>query len=72
MPEKKWAVPRPVLPNRDFNVWCVDRTVDEGRKAAMRWLIEFIGVKLKNDNVARPIAHDNGKSVTIEQAGPHV
>jgi hypothetical protein len=70
MPEKKWAVRRPVLPNRDFNVWCVDRTVDEGRKAAMRWLIEFVGIRLdKNDNVARPIAHDNGKSVTIEQAG---
>jgi hypothetical protein len=36
----------------------------------MRWLIEFIGIRLdKNGNVAPPIAHENGKSVTIEQVG---
>jgi len=74
MPEK-WAVLRPVLPNRDFNVWCVDRTVDEGRKAAMRWLIEFIGVILKpgkpaeKEKAAAPTPHLNGKSVTIRQVG---
>ena len=69
------------LPNRNFNVWCVDRTVDEGRKAAMRWLIEFIGLILKpgkpakngkfaeNEKAAAPTPHPNGKSVTIRQVG---
>jgi hypothetical protein len=60
----------PVLPNRDFHVWCIGRSVDEGRKAAMRWLIEFVGVKA-NDK-GDPIAvtpHRNGRSVTIQQVG---
>jgi len=67
----KWAVPRPPdLPNRDFRVWCVDRCVDEGRKAAMRWLIEFVGVTLdRNDEPAPTKPHENGKSVTIGQVG---
>jgi len=64
-------VSRPTdLPTRDFRVWCVDRSVDEGRKAAVRWLIEFVGV-IANGN-GDPIAvkpHKNGKSVTIEQVG---
>ena len=56
--------------HRDFHVWCIGRSVDEGRKAAMRWLIEFVGV-IANDNgdpiVVKP--HKNGKSVTIQQVG---
>jgi hypothetical protein len=67
----KWAMPQPpVLSNRDFHVWCIGRSVDEGRKAAMRWLIEFVGV-IANDN-GDPIAvkpHKNGKSVMIQQVG---
>jgi hypothetical protein len=68
MPEK-WAAPRPNLPNRNFSVWCADRSIDEGRKAAMRWLIEFVGVRDKNGKPAAPRPHDNGKSVTIQQVG---
>jgi hypothetical protein len=70
--EGSWAMPKPPgLPNRDFHVWCIGRSVDEGRKAAMRWLIEFIGVMwdLKNDKPKATEAHGNGKSVTIVQVG---
>jgi hypothetical protein len=78
----KWAMPNhPTLPNRDFHVWCIGRSVDEGRKASMRWLIEFIGVTLKPGKPAKngkpaeiekavpPKPHPNGKSVTIGQVG---
>jgi hypothetical protein len=70
MPEKR-AVPRPDLPNMNFGVWCVDRCVEEGNKAAMRWLIEFVGVKhdRKSDGPVPIKADDNGKSVTIAQVG---
>jgi hypothetical protein len=71
MPEK-WAAPRPNLPNRNFSVWCADRSIDEGRKAAMRWLIEFVGVRDKNGKPAAPRPHDNGKSVTIQRGRPYV
>ena len=58
------------LPNRDFHVWCIGRSFDEGRKASMRWLIEFVGVTLdKNGRPAAPKPHPNGKSVTIGQLG---
>jgi hypothetical protein len=70
MPEE-WAVRRPKQPNRDFGVWCVDRCVEEGRKATMRWLIESIGVTLSR-RTGEPVPtqpHDNGKSVTIAQVG---
>ena len=71
MPEK-WAVPRPTdLPNRNLSVWCVDRCVEEGRKAAMRWLIEFVGVTFdaKKNEAVPPRPHPNGKSVTMAQVG---
>jgi hypothetical protein len=78
--EGKWAMPAPpVLPNRDFHVWCIGRSVDEGRKASMRWLIEFIGVKpgqpakdgqpAKKEKATAPKPYPNGKSVTICQVG---
>ncbi len=61
----------PILPKTDFHVWCICRSVDEGRKAAIRWLIEFIGItwdsKKKKAIVIEP--HSNGKSVTIRQVG---
>ena len=58
----------------NFGVWCVDRCVDEGRKAAMRWLIEFVGVRPDTrpdqDNAPLPtVPNPNGKSVTIAQVG---
>jgi len=70
MPEK-WAVPRPNLPNKDFGVWCVDRCVEEGRKAAVRWLIEFVVVRPdpQTNEPLPTVPHGNGKSVTIAQLG---
>ena len=70
----KWAMPQePVLPKKDFHVWCIGRSVDEGHKASMRWLIEFIGIKLKKDGKTdKAIAvepYSNGKSVTIGEVG---
>ena len=67
----KWAMPTsPTLPNRDFHVWCIGRCVDEGRKAAMRWLIEFVGVRLdRNGKPAAVKPYDNDKTVTIAQLG---
>ena len=60
----------PVLSGGDFHVWCIGRSVDEGRKAAMRWLIEFVGVTLdSNGHAAPPKPHKNGKSITIRQVG---
>jgi hypothetical protein len=69
--EGKWATKRPPLPNRDFHVWCMDRSIDEGRKASMRWLIEFVGITLHKSGKAATILtpHPNGKSVTIQQVG---
>jgi hypothetical protein len=69
--EGTWAMPKPpVLPKSDFHVWCIGRSVDEGRKAAMRWLIEFVGVILDNNGQAAiPKPHKNGKSITICQVG---
>jgi hypothetical protein len=32
-----------------FHIWCIGRSVDEGRKAAMRWLIEFVGVAMTKE-----------------------
>src|SRR5439155_17448479 len=70
MPED-WAAPRPPnLPNENFRVWCADRSVDEGRKAAMRWLIEFVGVQPDRFNEPKATEpYGNGKSVTIVQVG---
>ena len=39
-PDPKWED----LDRDKFHIWCVGRSVDEGRKAAMRWLTEFVGV----------------------------
>jgi|ERR1035441_2277899 hypothetical protein len=70
-----WAMPKsPILPHGDFHVWCIGRSIDEGRKAAMRWLIEFVGITLKiekngSEKVVPPKPHMNGKSVTIREVG---
>jgi hypothetical protein len=48
-----WGMPpHPEWKDREkskFHIWCICRSVDEGRKAAMRWLIEFVGIA-KNEN----------------------
>jgi hypothetical protein len=51
--------------NADANhVWCIGRAVDHGRKAAMRWLIEFVGIYLKNNGTpGRPNRKDNEVSI---------
>src|ERR1017187_9037140 len=80
--EGRWAMPKlPAPPDRDLHVWYTGRSIDEGRKAAMRWLTEFIGVTLKPGKPAKngkpaeiekavpPKPHPNGKSVTIGQVG---
>ncbi|MEK7684899.1 MAG: hypothetical protein AAB466_05720 [Verrucomicrobiota bacterium] len=48
--EWEWKRQRPLQPgdfaeNADGNqVWCICRAVEHGQKAAMRWLIEFVGI----------------------------
>lgn len=50
--EWDWKGQRPLGPghftrNVDENqVWCYCRAVENGQKAAMRWLIEFVGIRL--------------------------
>ena len=34
-------------------VWCICRAVEHGRKAAMRWLIEFVGIDF-DDKTGKP------------------
>src|ERR1035441_7608829 len=70
--EGKWAMPNhPDIPKSDFHVWCINRSVEEGRKASMRWLIEFVGVTLgkKSRKPAEKRPHENGKSVRICEVG---
>jgi hypothetical protein len=67
-----WTMPKPPdMPKTgDFHVWCLNRSVEEGHLAAMRWLIEFIGVTLnQSEKPVPPNAHKNGKSVSIAQVG---
>lgn len=56
-----WSMPpAPDLPRRNYHVWCICRSVDEGRYPAMRWLIEFVGVKMagKGRRAVRPKPHE--------------
>lgn len=47
----KWAMPpSPRLPNDHFHVWCICRAVDEGHYASMRWLIEFVGIRMATNH----------------------
>jgi hypothetical protein len=49
-------------------VWCICRAVEHGQKVAMRWLIEFVGIRLdrddKNGRPAHPRRH--AKDVSIQ------
>jgi len=67
----KWTMPpAPRLPQSNFHVWCMGRSIDEGRKAGLRWLSEFVGIKMGEKNQAAPVtSHRNGKSVSIECLG---
>ena len=52
-----------------FHIWCICRSVDEGRKAAMRWLIEFVGIK--TDAKKNPVRPDRRPTdVWIEHFHP--
>jgi hypothetical protein len=67
--EGDWAMPSdPEWKDKErdkFHIWCIGRSVDEGRKAAMRWLIEFVGVaKNKEGRPDKP--NYKAKDVWIE------
>lgn len=71
----KWAMP-PSPEWKDqvrdkFHIWCVGRSVDEGRIAAMRWLIEFVGVamcnKTGNPKKPSPLPKHEDEQVLIER-----
>ena len=61
--EWKWKLRRrlpPAIEHGDFSenadrnqVWCICRVVEHGQKAAIRWLIEFVGVSLGEDGKPR-------------------
>ena len=49
--EWEWKQQREFDKDADSNqVWCIGRAAEHGQKAAMRWLIEFVGVSLKPNN----------------------
>jgi hypothetical protein len=70
-----WAMPPdPEWKNKDkdkFHIYCVGRSVDEGRKAAMRWLIEFVGIakdnKTKRPKKPAPLRGHEDEQVLIER-----
>ena len=68
-----WEMPpHPEWKDREkdkFHIWCAGRSVDEGRKAAMRWLIEFVGIK--TDAKKNPVRPDRRPTdVWIEHFHP--
>lgn len=77
--EWEWNRQRPLPPGerqRDFaenadgnQVWCIGRAAEHGQKAAMRGLIEFVGIVLsKTGKPQRPSGYDNDipKEVSIQ------
>jgi len=54
-----------------FHIYCVGRSVDEGRKAAMRWLIEFVGIAMDNKTRApkrpEPLRAHEDEQILIER-----
>jgi hypothetical protein len=70
-----WAMPPdPEWKDKEkdkFHIWCIGRSVDEGRKAAMRWLIEFVGIaKNKKEMPDKP--NYKPKDVWIEHFTPGI
>jgi hypothetical protein len=61
-------------PHKDFSdgadrnqIWCIGRAAEHGQKAAIRWLIEFVGICLdKNGQPVRPKQFDSGTDVSIQ------
>jgi hypothetical protein len=50
----------------EYEVWCICRAVEHGRKVAMRWLIEFVGIggtSKKGKKLRRPKRWDNDVSI---------
>jgi hypothetical protein len=75
----EWKWQRPLGPghftrNVDENqIWCYCRAVENGQKAAMRFLIEFVGIALREDkeNIeegipGRPTIYAAGTDVSIQ------
>lgn len=54
-------------------VWCICRALEHGRKVAMRWLIEFVGIggKDEKENIRRPTRRRTHKptDVSIQSFG---
>ena len=72
--EGDWAMPPdPKWQDKEdrFHIYCVGRSVDEGRKAAMRWLIEFVGVAMnnrtRNPKKPEPLPGHEDEQVLIER-----
>ncbi len=64
----EWTMPAdPAMSGDPFHIWCIGRSVDEGRMAAMRWLIEFVGIVRTepSSRAARKTPHQNGFDVMI-------
>lgn len=55
----------------DFHTWCIGRSVDEGRFAATRWLIEFVGIKMhrkrRRADRPKPIQGQEDEFVSIKK-----
>jgi hypothetical protein len=63
--EWEWKLRRDFAENADNNqVWCIGRAAEHGQKAAMRWLIEFVGIRLNPQEMPdRPIRHKTDVSI---------
>ena len=63
--EWEWKRNRDFAESADGNqVWCIGRAAEHGQKAAMRWLIEFVGVCLNNKGKPdRPGRHRTDVSI---------
>lgn len=67
--------PDPEWKNKDkdkFHIYCIGRSIDEGRKTAMRWLIEFVGVAMDRNTKRpkKPTIFCEHEDVSIEWFGP--
>lgn len=51
----RWAMPpEPEIKPAGFYKYCIDRSIQEGRNIAMRWLIEFVGIANTDTKTGNP------------------
>jgi hypothetical protein len=68
--DDRWAMaPGPEIKGDNFHVYCLCRSVQEGRHIAMRWLIEFVGIadRDKSGTPQRPRRMNPDEQVTISR-----